>query len=67
MMEAVADNGSILLAFDDLQFLDPASRDVLFLVTRRLERLPTLILAGARGGERELASEDGGRGWLLWQ
>src|SRR2546425_4743109 len=29
MMEAVADNGSVLLAFDDLQFLDPASREVL--------------------------------------
>ncbi len=51
MMEAVADNGPVLLAFDDLQFLDPASREVVFLVTRRLERLPTLILAGARAGE----------------
>src|SRR6266566_4668836 len=27
MMEAVADNGPVLLAFDDLQFLDPASRE----------------------------------------
>src|SRR5439155_28224 len=26
MMEAVADNGPVLLAFDDLQFVDPASR-----------------------------------------
>jgi DNA-binding SARP family transcriptional activator/tetratricopeptide (TPR) repeat protein len=51
MMEAVADNGPVLLAFDDLQFLDPASREVLFLITRRLERMPTLILAGARAGE----------------
>ena len=58
MMEAVADNGPVLLAFDDLQFLDPASREVLFLITRRLERLPTLILAGARAGEA---------GGLVWQ
>ena len=67
MMEAVADNGPVLLAFDDLQFLDPASRDVLFLVTRRLERMPTLILAGARAGEAELRHEEGGRGGLVWQ
>ncbi|OLC75865.1 MAG: hypothetical protein AUH78_08000 [Gemmatimonadetes bacterium 13_1_40CM_4_69_8] len=67
MMEAVADNGPVLLAFDDLQFLDPASRDVLFLVTRRLERMPTLILAGARAGEAELRHEEAGRGGLVWQ
>src|SRR3989442_1388280 len=67
MMEAVADNGPVLLAFDDLQFLDPASRDVLFLITRRLERIPTLILAGARAGEAELRHEEGGRGGLVWQ
>src|SRR3989475_1579706 len=58
MMEAVADNGPVLLAFDDLQFVDPASREVLFLVTRRLERIPTFILSGARAGEA---------GGLAWQ
>ncbi len=58
IMEAVADNGPVLLAFDDLQFVDPASREVLFLVTRRLERIPTFILAGARAGEA---------GGLAWQ
>jgi DNA-binding SARP family transcriptional activator/tetratricopeptide (TPR) repeat protein len=57
MMEAVADNGPVLLAFDDLQFVDPASREVLFLVTRRLERIPTFILAGARAGDA------GGMSW----
>jgi len=61
MMEAVADDGPVLLAFDDLQFVDPASREVLFLVTRRLERIPTFILAGARAGE------PGGGGGLAWQ
>ncbi len=51
MLEAVTDNGPVLLAFDDLQFLDPASQEVLFLVTRRLARVPALFLAGARAGE----------------
>jgi DNA-binding SARP family transcriptional activator/tetratricopeptide (TPR) repeat protein len=67
MMDAVADTGPVLLAFDDLQFLDPASRDVLFLVTRRLERMPTLILAAARAGEAELGPEEAARGGLGWQ
>jgi len=67
MMEAVADTGPVLLAFDDLQFLDPASRDVLFLITRRLERIPTLILAAARAGEAELGPEEAARGGLGWQ
>src|SRR5256885_10949155 len=66
MMEAVADNGPVLLAFDDLQFLDPASREVLFLMTRRLERLPTLIVAGARAGEAESGPEQSGPGGLVW-
>jgi tetratricopeptide (TPR) repeat protein len=51
MLEAVTDNGPVLLAFDDLQFLDPASQEVLFLVTRRPARVPVLFLAGARAGE----------------
>jgi len=61
MMEAVAEGGPVLLAFDDLQFLDPASQEVLFLVTRVLEgtRVPTLLLAGERVGE-------GKRGGLAW-
>src|SRR5438128_2674869 len=67
MMEAVADNGPVLLAFDDLQFLDPASREVLFLMTRRLERLPTLIVAGARAGEAESGPEQSGPGGLVWE
>src|SRR5256884_5147906 len=67
MMEAVADDGPVLLAFDDLQFLDPASREVLFLITRRLERVPTLILAGARAGDAELRPEETGHGGLVWK
>jgi tetratricopeptide (TPR) repeat protein len=67
MLEAVADGGPVLLALDDLQFLDPASRDVLFLVTRRLERIPTFILAAARAAEAELGPENATRGGLGWQ
>ncbi len=59
MIDAVADNGPVLLAFDDLQFLDPASQEVLFLVMRGLARLPAVILAGSRPGE-------GGRDGLPW-
>jgi len=51
MIEAVADDGPVLLAFDDLQFLDPASQEVLFLVTRRPGSVLAFILAGARPGE----------------
>src|SRR5207247_693193 len=40
MMESIADRGPVLLAFDDLQFLDPASREALFLITRRRDRMP---------------------------
>jgi DNA-binding SARP family transcriptional activator/tetratricopeptide (TPR) repeat protein len=64
MLEAVSDGAPMLIAFDDLQFMDPASREVLFLVTRRLERISTLILAGARTGATDVA-EYGGAG-LTW-
>lgn len=60
MVAAVADNGPVLLAFDDLQFVDPASQDVLFLLTRALggAGVSALVLAGTRGGE--------GGGGLAW-
>jgi len=65
MVEAVADDGPVLLAFDDLQFVDPASQDVLFLVTRALAGtdVSALILAGARGGEVSGADSRGGLTW----
>ncbi len=66
MMDAVADNGPVLLAFDDLHFLDPASREVLFLVTRRLEHAPTFIVGGARPGAAESGPEQTGGG-LVWK
>src|SRR3989442_3951565 len=67
MMEAVADDGPVLLAFDDLQFLDPASREVMALITGVLERVPSFILAGARAGDAELRPEETGHGGLVWK
>jgi DNA-binding SARP family transcriptional activator/tetratricopeptide (TPR) repeat protein len=64
MLEAVSDGAPMLIAFDDLQFMDPASREVLFLVSRRLEHTPTLIVAGARTAATDVA-EHGGAG-LTW-
>lgn len=64
MMESVSEGAPLLIAFDDVQFMDPASRDVLFLVTRRLEQIPTLVLAGARSGAADVM-EHGGAG-LTW-
>ncbi len=67
MTEAVSDRGPMLLAFDDIQHMDPASREVLFLFTRRLERVPTLILATLRPDSAEpLAASESGWGSLTW-
>src|SRR5438445_13225172 len=66
-MDSCVTTGQLLLALDVLLFLYPARRYVLFLVTRRLERMPTLILATARAGEAELGPEETARGGLGWQ
>ena len=67
MMEAVSDQGPMLLGFDDVQHMDPASREVLFLVTRRLDHVPTLILGTSRpDGAVESVSAESGRGSLAW-
>lgn len=51
MLEALRDSGPLLLAIDDVQFMDPASREVIHVLLRRLERSPTLLLAAADDGE----------------
>ncbi len=67
MMEAVSDQGPMFIGFDDVQHMDPASREVLFLVTRRLDHVPTLILATSRpDSAAESASAESGRGSLAW-
>ncbi|MFQ5705606.1 MAG: AAA family ATPase, partial [Gemmatimonadales bacterium] len=44
MLEAVADGGAMIVAFDNVQHMDPASRDVLHLLLRRLEDVPVLVV-----------------------
>lgn len=68
MMDAVTDGGPILLAFDDVQHMDPASREVLFLVTRRMERMPVLILATSQpdGSEVSGLADRPHRAGLVW-
>ncbi len=68
MMDAVTEGGPILLAFDDVQHMDPASREVLFLVTRRMERLPVLILATSQpdGSEVFGLADRPHRAGLVW-
>jgi DNA-binding SARP family transcriptional activator len=53
MLAAIADGKPVYLAFDDLHFMDPASRDVLHMLARRLEGTPALLLAAVRSSETE--------------
>jgi DNA-binding SARP family transcriptional activator len=48
MMDAAADGGPFLLIFDDLQQMDPASRDVMRVLMRRIEPRPVLLLTVQR-------------------
>ncbi|MEU4245621.1 AAA family ATPase [Actinoplanes sp. NPDC026619] len=49
LVSRLADDGPLLLLADDLQWMDPASRDVLAFLARRLEGEPVSLLAAARG------------------
>lgn len=53
MIEAVAEQRPVLIVFDDVQHMDPASRDVLFLFTRRLEQLHVVLLGSLRTAEAQ--------------
>jgi DNA-binding SARP family transcriptional activator/tetratricopeptide (TPR) repeat protein len=48
MLDAVADGGPVAIVFDDLQFMDPATRDVLHVLARRLEGHGVLLVATSR-------------------
>jgi predicted ATPase len=48
ILAAVADGGATLVALDDIQYLDPASKDIVHVLARRLESTPTLLLATIR-------------------
>ncbi len=48
MLETVAEGAPLLIAIDDLQHLDHASRDVLHVLMRRLHDSPAMIVVAAR-------------------
>jgi DNA-binding SARP family transcriptional activator/tetratricopeptide (TPR) repeat protein len=48
LLNTVSDSGPALLVFDDVQHMDPASRDVLHVLLRRLEGTPTFVLGTQR-------------------
>ena len=54
MVDSVSENGPILIGLDDIQHLDPASRDVLHLVARRWEAAPVLFLGTWRTAASQL-------------
>ena len=66
MMDVVSDSGPMLVAFDDVHHMDPASREVLFLITRRLDRVPVLILATSRPDGTDAATAESSRASLAW-
>ncbi len=51
MHEAVSDGGPVLFVLDDIQQMDPASRDVLRVFLRRIEPGPVMVVATARTTE----------------
>jgi DNA-binding CsgD family transcriptional regulator len=51
VVRALADEGRLLLAVDDLQWLDPASAAALAFTVRRLADEPVLVLLSCRRGE----------------
>jgi DNA-binding SARP family transcriptional activator/tetratricopeptide (TPR) repeat protein len=51
ILEAVRDGGRLLLAIDDVHFMDPASRAVIHVLARRLESTPTMLVATADAGD----------------
>ncbi|MBE0594457.1 MAG: AAA family ATPase, partial [Gemmatimonadales bacterium] len=53
IIEVVAEDGPMLLVLDDLAYLDPASRDILHLLLRRLESAPLMVVASARTTEEQ--------------
>ena len=54
IMRTLAQQGSLLVAIDDVQWLDASSADVLTFALRRLEAEPIAVLATVRGREVEV-------------
>ena len=58
MLRALARTGPLLLAVDDIQWLDASSRSVLSFALRRLNNEPVRLLTSARTGEDGLVEPD---------
>ena len=68
MLEVVADGAPVVLAFDDIHYMDPASRAVLHMLARRMSDTTMLLLATVRCTETELALGGGeGLKGVDWQ
>jgi DNA-binding CsgD family transcriptional regulator len=55
-LQSLTDEGPLLVAIDDLQWLDPASEQALSFAARRLDARPLLLLLARRPGDRRQAS-----------
>jgi tetratricopeptide (TPR) repeat protein len=54
VLRRLTDEGPLVLAIDDLQWLDAPSRGAVEFAVRRMERLPVGLFLGLRGDEAEL-------------
>ena len=61
LLRLLADEGPLLLALDDTQWLDAPSRETLAYGLRRLEGKPVALLTACRPGAEELALGEGER------
>ena len=68
MIAAITDGAPLALLFDDLQYMDPATRDVVAVFCRRAQQLPLLLVGAARslGLEAGLPSGPLGRESVVW-
>jgi DNA-binding SARP family transcriptional activator/tetratricopeptide (TPR) repeat protein len=68
MIAAITDGAPLAVLFDDLHYLDPATRDVLAVLCRRAQHLPLLLVGTARsvGIETGLSSGPVGRESVAW-
>lgn len=66
MLDTVGDGGPVLLVVDDVQHLDPASRDVLHVLLRRIGERPVMLLAAARTDGPVHALADDGSPEFAW-
>jgi DNA-binding SARP family transcriptional activator/tetratricopeptide (TPR) repeat protein len=68
MIAAITDGAPLALLFDDLHYMDPATRDVMAVFCRRAQQLPLLLVGTARsvGLETALPSGPLGRDTVPW-